>query len=279
MRSAKGIVFAKGMSFCPKADDLDKTEEALEALLARLSKETSGSTKMSEGTALMVLNAAVRAYDPDISPQLVKSDWGGAMNALHDLELSRLAAADKGGEEHITQTLSPFHGLRYFAEALIDEATVAMAYDQLTQRQAQGQPITLPMMNVILRGLARTGAGAVDSAGRLFEEYFSVGLSHDVDAYNSVIESCALAGKPQTVEALMKYMESQAVKPDLVTYDLWMTSFVEADDCDGFLDAKFRPKVVTLKAAIDAANRQNNVLAADTIFADLRELYGGKDRF
>jgi hypothetical protein len=61
-------------------------------------------------------------------------------------------------------------------------------------RQDAGRPVPTPLMNVLLRAIARLKDNA-SAAARAFEAFHLYGAAHDVDSYNCVIESCAAAGK------------------------------------------------------------------------------------
>jgi hypothetical protein len=64
--------------------------------------------------------------------------------------------------------------------------------------QVAGRPVPTPLMNVLLRAIARLKDNA-NAAARAFEAFHLYGAAHNVDSYNCVMESCAAAGKVRGV--------------------------------------------------------------------------------
>ena len=134
-----------------------------------------------------------------------------------------------GGERAPPRARSAFGGLAFFAEALDSEAKVHAAFSWIDARRAAGEPVPAPLMNVLLRAVARL-KGSASAAARAFEMLPAYGVAADADSYNAVIEACAAAGQPAAAQGLVAHMERAGVQPDATTVELWLRACAAAGD-------------------------------------------------
>jgi pentatricopeptide repeat protein len=130
---------------------------------------------------------------------------------------------------------SPFSGLSFLCQALNSEDRIATAYAVLSERKKAGGDASTAMWNVVLRALALLGN--LPAASRMFEGYEGLGVSHDADSYNAVIECCVRQGKLAAAQRLLEYMGAQFVEASGQTYGLLCQGHLDAGDAEGLLRA------------------------------------------
>ncbi|WIA09586.1 hypothetical protein OEZ85_008978 [Tetradesmus obliquus] len=188
---------------------------SLLGLLGPLDKLNSGGVQVQrkpQQPSVAAFKAVVKAY-------VDCKDFGRALHLVAELE------EVYGG----TRATSVYGGLSFLPiDELKSEADIAALFMQLKARKDAGQPVSTPMMNVVVRAVGRLGN--TESAGKTFEVFGAWGLQPDADSYNAVMESCEASKKFTAIEGLIAYMSSRGVQPNLHSWNLLLSAAAAAQD-------------------------------------------------